>query len=141
MKLMILGVLYFSCLGTLTQAFIPVQKYFCPIDPKKIDNSVIQDSLDNFILDQIGIITDSSFAERQFLVRLQYNYCEESPLEDVQTLKKICKYFYPRVKKKYKKFKSVKTAMSGKKIEKMTITQGHKCSEKIGLELRLLIIQ
>ncbi len=30
--------------------------------------------------------------------------------------------------------------MSGKKIEKMTITQGHKCSEKFGLELRLLIM-
>ncbi len=102
MKLLIFGVLFFSCLGTQTPAFIPAQKYFCPIDPKKFDNSVIQDSLDNFILDQIGIITDSSFAERQFLVRLQFNYCEDSPLEDVQTLKKICKYFYPRVKKNIK---------------------------------------
>lgn len=138
MKLFVWAVLFFSIAGT-NPGYKPQQKYFCPVDPNNYNKQVIQDSMDHFLADQIKIISDTSLKGMNFIVRLEYRYCERSTSREIQILKHLCESMFPKVKERYERFKNVVVYMRERKISPTEISLGQNCEEKIGLVLNLLV--
>ncbi len=128
----------FIIVGFNTQNTKPAPNYFCPVNPKDYSIKTIQDSINNFIDDQIKVINNPTFSGKIFHVRLQYHYCNYSSTEDINSLNKICNQLLPKIKKRYKEIKSVDITMKGLKITDEVIVTGESCEKYVGIQLNLL---